>query len=217
VSRIFYALTALAAVWIWLFPQADLAAILVLVLLPWAALVPVAVSPHLYRFDDQRNDVRPNLAYAAIMAGLALAACAMYDVGVLEWPRALAAGALLVALLSCAQLRCSAASRGRASVALSLCLINCFYGYGAVALVDSKLDVAARNHYQVEVLARHSSASYRSRSYYLRLAPWGPRSYPRDVLVRRALYARLPRGSTACVEQGAGALGISWYVVSACD
>ena len=199
-SGIFYALTALAAVWIWLFPQADLAAILVLVLLPWAALVPVAVSPHLYRFDDQRNDVRPNLAYAAIMAGLALAA-----------------GALLVALLSCAQLRCSAASRGRASVALSLCLINCFYGYGAVALVDSKLDVAARNHYQVEVLARHSSASYRSRSYYLRLAPWGPRSYPRDVLVRRALYARLPRGSTACVEQGAGALGISWYVVSACD
>jgi hypothetical protein len=219
VAANFHAVTLIAALWIYLAPQADLLAILVLVLLPWLAIVRLARSSHLCRFDfeNDRTDVRPNLALIVVMPGLMLVLCANCDVSVFDWQRALAAGALTATVLSCAVLRSNVGRHAPPAAALVLWALTCAYGYGAVVLLDSGLDLAAHNHYKVAVLARHGHRGFRTSSYHLTLAPWGPRSKPSDVRVRRALYARMPPGSTVCVEDGPGALGISWYVVSACE
>jgi hypothetical protein len=91
------------------------------------------------------------------------------------------------------------------------------YGYGAVVLGNSELDAAAGRNYRVEVLAMHYSHGSRSTTYYLTLAPWGPRTRPEDVSVARNLYSATRPGEQVCVHQGAGALGIGWYVVKTCD
>jgi hypothetical protein len=212
----FNTLTWVAAMWGFLYPVPYAAAVLVAAILPWAALLLVAKSGGLYRLDARRNDVRPNLAVAMYLPGFVLLMRAVQDLGVLDWQRALTYGALAALVLCWAALMCDPTLRARRAAALLLFGLMCAYGYGAVVLGNAELDSAPGGDYRVQVLGMHYSRGSRSTSYYLRLAPWGPRLQPQDVSVARVLYAATRPGDTVCVHQGPGVLGISWYVVRSC-
>jgi hypothetical protein len=205
-----------ACMWGFLYPQPYIAAVLTAALLPWAAIVLVAKSGGLYRLDTQGNDVRPSVAQALYLPGLVVLMRAVQDVGVLDWQGALFYAALAAAVLAWAALVSDATLRARRAAALALFAFSCTYGYGAVVLGNAELDRAPGEEYRVAVLGRHVSHGSKSTSYYLRLAPWGPRSEARDVSVSRALYNRTPSGGVVCVHRGPGALDISWYVVRGC-
>jgi len=217
VAKAFNALTWGAALWGFFYPQPYAAAVLVAAILPWAAIALVAKSGGLYRLDRRRNDVRPNLASALYLPGFVLLMRAVQDVGVLDWQRPLVYGALIAVVLCWAALRADATVGEQRITAAVLFALACVYGWGAVVLTNSELDRASGSDYRVQVFDRHYSRGSRSTSYYLRLAPWGPRRAPQDVSVPRGLYASAPPGSVVCIHQGPGALGIPWYVVRACS
>lgn len=212
----FNAVTFVVSMWGFFYPRPYSAALLTAALLPWAAILLVAKSGGLYRLDTQRNDVRPNVAAALYMPGFVLLMRAVLDVGVLDWERALIYGALAAVVMGWAALMSDPTLRARRAAALALFALSCTYGYGAVVLGNFELDRAPDTEYRVAVLARHVSRGSRSTTYYLTLAPWGPRTEPKDVSVSWTLYNRTPSGGTVCVHQGPGALDISWYVIRAC-
>jgi hypothetical protein len=208
-------ITWAAAAWGYMYPHPYAAALLALALLPWLAIALAAKSAGLYRIDTRRNDVRPSVAIAIYLPGLVLLMRALQDIGVLELQRALLYAALTAALFCWAAVMSDAAARSKPAIVILLLALGCPYGYGVVVLGNSQLDRAAGDHYEVNVLARHISGG-RNRSYYLTLAPWGPRSEAREVTVPRTLYANAQPGQPVCIHQGPGALGISWYAVSSC-
>jgi hypothetical protein len=212
----FNAVSFAACMWGFFYPRPYSAALLSAALLPWAAILLVARSGGLYRLNTERNNVRPNLAGAIWMPAFVLLMRAVLDVGVLDWQRALIYTVLAAVVLCWAALTSDTTLRARRAAALAVFALSCTYGYGAVVLGNAELDHAPGNQYRVAVLARHVSRGSKSTTYYLTLAPWGPRTQPKDVSVSWALYSRTPSGATVCVHQGPGALDISWYVVRAC-
>jgi hypothetical protein len=216
-ARTFNAATWAAAIWAFVYPQPYEAALLVVALLPWAAIVVAARGHGLYRLDARRNEVRPNLAIAMYVPGFALLLRAVEDVGVLDWKLALMYAVLATFIIFLAAVRSDPTLLERRSLAIGLFCIMGSYGYGAVALGNSELDSAAGQDYRVQVLAMHYSSGSKSTTYYLTLAPWGPRTRPEDVSVARTLYRQTRPGAEVCVHQGPGAIGIGWYVVRACE
>jgi hypothetical protein len=212
----FNAVAFITCLWGLLYPQPYAAAVFTAAILPWGAILLVARSGGLYRLDARRNEVRPNVAAGLYMPGFVLLLRAVDDVGVLDWQRTLIYGVLAAVVLCWAALMSDATLRTHRASVLALFALSCAYGYGAVVLGNAGLDRAPGTEYRVAVLGRHVSRGSRSTTYYLSLAPWGPRREPKDVSVSRALYDRTPSGGVVCVRQGPGALGISWYVVDGC-
>jgi hypothetical protein len=215
-ANTFNGLTWGALIWGFFYPQPYAVALLVIALLPWAAMMLAAKSHGLYRLDGRRNDVRPNLAVAMYLPGLVLLMRAVQDVGVLDWQLGLTYAVLATFVIFWAALRSDPRLRQHKSTVLVLVCLMGAYGYGAVVFGNSLLDTAAGQDYRVQVLAMHYSRGSKSTSYYLTLAPWGPRKEPGDVSVERGLYAATRPGAQVCIHQGPGALGIGWYVVNAC-
>ncbi|HKD54923.1 MAG TPA: hypothetical protein VKB72_11985 [Steroidobacteraceae bacterium] len=215
-ANTFNGATWAAAIWGFFYPQPYAVALLVVALLPWAAIILAAKSHGLYRLDARRNDVRPNLATPMYLPGFVLLMRAVQDLGVLNWQLALTYAVLATFIVFLAAVRSDPTLWERRSVAIALFCIMGAYGYGAVALGNSQLDGAAGQNYRVQVLAMHYSRGSRSTTYYLTLAPWGPRTSPEDVSVTRAVYADTRSGGQVCIHQGPGALGIGWYVVKNC-
>jgi hypothetical protein len=216
-AAMFNGLTWAAAIWGFFYPQPYAAAVLVAALLPLAALGLAAKSHGLYRLDARRNDPRPNLAAAMYLPGFVLLMRAVQDVGVLDLQPALVYAVLATIIVCWVAMLCDPTLRSRRSAAIALCALMGAYGYGVVALGDTLLDGAAGQNFRVPVLAMHCTRGSRSTSYYLTLAPLGPRTQPGDVSVGPALYALTRPGGQVCVHQGPGALGIGWYVVRTCD
>jgi len=206
-----------AAIWGFFYPQPYALALLALALLPWAAIILAAKGHGLYRLDAGRNDVRANLATPMYVPGFVLLLRAVEDVGILDWKLALTYAVLATFIVFLAAVRSDPTLWERRSAAIALLCIMGAYGYGTVALGNSELDSATGENYRVQVLAMHYTRGSRSTTYYLKLAPWGPRTQPEDVSVAGTLYRYTRPGAQVCVHQGPGALGIGWYVVNACD
>ena len=204
------------AAWGYVYPRPYTLAVLALALLPWVAIVFTARSGGLYRFDTRRNDARPSLAMPLCVPGFVLLMRALQDFGMLDWPRAVCFAAVAALAIGWAALQSDTRARAQPAVAVSVLLALCAYGVGVVVTGNDLLDDRPGNDYRVEVLSRYMSRGGRSTSYHLVLAPWGPRRQPQAVSVTRPLYAAVPPGSSVCIHQGPGALGISWYVVRGC-
>ncbi len=220
VTGVFTVVSFAAAFWLFLYPLPYAAAVCTAAALPWAALALAASSAGLYRLDTDRNDVRPTLAGALLLPGLALATRAAQDIGLLDWPRALAWALAPAALLMWVAWRISAGyraetPRARRAVPLWLLLAG-VYGFGVVVLGNALLDHSGTRRFTVQVLGQHINRG-RNISFHLTLAPWGVRNAASDVSVTRALYQNAQLSHTVCIRAGDGALGIPWFVVRSCS
>jgi hypothetical protein len=210
------AVTYALLVWGWFYPHPYALPLLAAAVLPWVAIGLTAKSGGLYRLDTSRSDPRPNLSVAVVTPGFMLLMRAMNDVGVLDYPRALAYAAVAAVVLTWAAFKSDAGLRSRPASALLLLAVLCPYGFGVTVLGDSQLDHRPARDYRVEVLTRHVSRGSRSTTYHLLLDRWGPRANPNDVTVPRQLYEAAQPGSYVCVHQGPGLLDIPWFVVNPC-
>jgi hypothetical protein len=89
------------------------------------------------------------------------------------------------------------------------------YGYGVVAHGNRLLDRSDPDVFHVEVLDKRVSTG-KSTSYYLELAPWGPRTESAEAEVDRDFHDRVRPGGTVCVYLWPGALKIRWFEVWEC-
>ena len=215
-ANAFNVVVSCLAAWGYLYPRPYAPALLTLAIMPWVAVWVVARSNGLYRVLARRNEIRPSLAWPIFMPGFLLLIRALQDVGVLDLARALSFATGVAALLAGAAFMSDPRLHKERASAVLWMLFLLAYGYGTVVLGNRLLDRSPGEAYRVEVLGKRMSHGSRSTSYYLLLAPWGPRPKPREVSVPGSLYTDMQRGGSVCIQQGPGALGIGWYVIGRC-
>jgi hypothetical protein len=183
--------------------------------IPFVAVALAVMDRDAYTLEGRGDDERGHLTPAVILPGFALLYRAAADQEILDWrPMLWFAGIVSIgwaALLDWA----APELRGRKWSFLSMAVVMGAYGYGASALVDFRLDRSEPTVFATTVLGKHSTSG-RSRTHYLDVAPWGPRTGHDDVEVTRDFYDRTREGDTVCVYLWPGALGARWFETRDC-
>jgi hypothetical protein len=204
-----------AMAWGAFYPRPYRAAILTLAVLPWVAVGIVWRSPGLYRIDERRNDVHPNVAVPFILPGFVLLLRMLFDLHVFEWQGAIWLSISVGVVLWFAALMADPALRARKGIALLLLLLTSAYGAGAGLEANALLDKNPETIYQAKVLAKNIESG-RHTEYKLHLSPWGPKKETDMVSVRRKFYESVKPGESVCVALRPGALHVAWYAVRRC-
>ncbi len=172
----------------------------------------------LTRFDGlvvwmPRAGVRPSPLTAVLPAGV-LAFRGLVTVHLMTpVPLMVAAAVVGLAAAALTYQRLTGAVRP-AQVSVAAGVFAGLLAYGAAAYLDALPAGPPSRSYAVTVTDKQVSHG-RSTSYDLSLAAWGDRP-PGRVQVSSSLYRALDIGSTVCIDQYAGDLGIPWFEVGLC-
>ncbi|MCX5898516.1 MAG: hypothetical protein NTY29_10020, partial [Proteobacteria bacterium] len=63
------------------------------------------------------------------------------------------------------------------------------------------------------VLDKRISSSSRSRSYYIKVTPWGPRVAAGEISIRKDLFDRISVKDEIAMRLKEGYLGIPWFFI----
>jgi len=203
----------ITAVWAWIYPSPYPLAMLAAGALPFIAVVLLARSHGLYQIEGRRNDARPSLAVAFIFPSCALAFRTIQDLHFLEWKPLLLATLALAALLTIFLAQSDPHFHNRSVAAISLFFIGTMLSYGAIAQFDVLADRSTPATFQTHVLGMRADNG-RTTSYFLRVAPWGPRNDSGEIEVSRALYRAVSPGQSVAIHLYSGALHLPWFSVS---
>jgi hypothetical protein len=207
--------TYAAVAWGVLYPHPYGLAMLVLGAIPVVVIALAVRRRDAYTLDSRGGDRRHNLSAALILPGLVLAYRAASDQEVLDWQPTMWWTAIITIAFAVVVYWVAPELRARKFTLALFVLILAAYGYGAPAMVNMAMDASSPQVFATRVLGKHSTSG-RSRTYYLDLAPWGPRTEHGDVTVRGGFYTRAAEGRTVCVYLFAGALGARWFVTDDC-
>ena len=205
--------TGIATVWAWFYPKPYPLAMLAAGVLPLIVIFLLARSHGVYQIEGRRNDARPSLAFAFIFPGCALAYRAIQDLHFVEWKPLVLATLALAALLTIFLAQSDPHFHNRAAAAISIFFLGSMYCYGAIAHFDVLADRSSPTTYQTHVLAKRADNG-RTTTYYLQVAPWGPRHNPEEIEVSRALYLAITPGQPVSIRLYSGALHLPWFSVS---
>lgn len=203
----------IASVWAWLYPNPYPLSMLAVGALPLIAVVLLARSHGLYQIEGRRNDARPSLAGAFIFPSCILAFRTIQDLHFLQWKPLLLATFALAAVLTIFLLQSDPHFHNRAVTAVSMFFVGTMFCYGAIAQFDVLADRSAPVAYQAEVLGKRADNG-RTTTYYLQVAPWGPRHDSDEIAVSRSLYAAITPGQSVSIHLYSGALHLPWFSVS---
>jgi hypothetical protein len=203
----------IASVWALIYPDPYWLSMLAVAALPLLTIVLLARSRGLYQIEGRRNDARPSLAFAFIFPSCILAFRAIHDLHFLEWKSLLLATFALAAVLTIFLLQSDPHFHNRTATAVSMFFIGTMFCYGAIAQFDVLADHSAPATYQAEVLGKRADNG-RTTTYYLQVAPWGPRHDSDEIAVSRSLYAVITPGQSVSIHLYPGALHLPWFSVS---
>jgi hypothetical protein len=187
-----------------------------MIALPWAAILLVAVFRPYYRFGGPRNSPLPDLSMMLLIPGAWLTLHALQNIAPIGWRAPLSLTAIGSLILVGAALWVDPWLQRHRGTAVLLLFIGCGYGYGAGLQVNALLDGSAPQAYRVLVVSRHVSHG-KSTSYHLQLAPWGPNVGGQDLMVSPSRYAQTRPGDSVCMLLRPGALNVAWSELGQCD
>jgi hypothetical protein len=203
----------IASVWTWIYPNPYPLAMLAAGVFPLIAIILLARSHGIYQIEGRRNDARPSLAGIFIFPSCALAYRAIQDLHFLQWKPLLFATLALAAVVTIFLAQSDPHFHNRAIAAVSMFFLGSMYCYGAVAHFDVLADRSVPITYQTQVLGKHADNG-RTTTYYLQVAPWGPRQHSDEIEVSRTLYAAISPGQSVSIRLYPGALHIPWFALS---
>jgi hypothetical protein len=215
ICRLLTIATIAVSIWGFLYPAPYAVVVALLVSLPWAAVAVTARYPGLVIINQDRRDPRPGTAVPFIFPGLVLTLRIVNDARPIGWEEPLALTLLLAGGLTLAAWRVDVTLRRRPPKLLLILLLACFYGYGSVMEADILFDRTPPAVYRTVITGKYISNG-KSKSYNLRLAPWGPKTNGDRVSVPRTFYLSKQIGDPVCVSLRPGTLAIPWYIVRDC-
>jgi len=107
-------------------------------------------------------------------------------------------------------------SPSRGAIFFAIALLGGMYSIGLVNAANSLPDMSAPHLYQSWILKMYESQSSKGTRYYVRVAPWGPITYPDDVDVPRNTYKTFHVGDPVCFGLHPGFLQAPWYTSMPC-
>jgi hypothetical protein len=208
-----YAIVA-AMLWAFVYPRPYELVIGILLLLPVAPLVLMAVSKGAVGLDGYLHEHRALVGPMLFAPGLALALRAWRDLDTLDWLQGLGIAAALAVPVAFAIKRMD---RGGKPAGLRLFgpLFALPYLYGGLVLTNFLLDPSTPQRFEAIVMGKQE-ITRKGASLDLVLGPWGPRTGLTEVRVGRALYDQAAIGAPVCVLLFEGRWKLAWYVARAC-
>lgn len=206
-------------VWALLWPRPYELVLAVLLVLPVAAMVVIAVTRGIVRLDP-RGGPWLDVDYALAMPAIALSYVSLSHAQLVDGNAAYISslGGILPCIALLAWIEPSA--RGRLfKLAWMGAVVGAAYTLGVTTVLNQRLDAKPGTRFVVEVRAKDSSRMSRPphwESHSLTLAPWGPFEKEEDVAVPDALFARTNVGDAVCVYLKDGFFGWQWFRVAAC-
>jgi hypothetical protein len=210
-------LAVAVGVWGAFFPFPYALAIIAAAIVPWLGVAAVRMTWGAIAFDAPRGANAPTAAFVLLAPLLPLVIRPLVDKAYYDWlplDAALVVGALaamggFLALFPWMR-------AGRRAWWFGPAIFGAAYAFGVFANADTLADRARPQVFQTEVVDKSISTG-RSRSYHVKLAPWGPRTTTDTDDVTSGTYDDLHLGGRACVTLHPGALGVRWYTIAPCS
>jgi hypothetical protein len=193
----------------WLEPFA-----VILMATPFAAAYLCWQSPALYAVMKKKSDPRAETSFSLIVAGL----------GLLFSFRGLQVISLrpliffmIIAGLTIAMINYQAAKSGsNRSAFLVILLLSSLYGYSSIMAVNIIFDNAKVMRYSADITGARISGDF-SKSYYLRVSPWGPVTTETEISVPSSVYIATHFGDVVCFDGSRGRMNAPWYRLVSCS
>lgn len=195
------------------------ASLIVLLVCPIAGILLLRRFPLLFAVFKRKSDPRADLGFLLIWPGIGVIfsyqtsndPTHLVDIfQSIYW--VLAVLVLLLAAIFPAVWR----SPSRWALLFLLIITGGMYSMGLVNSVNTLLDHSASRPYETWVLKKSESHSSKGTRYFLRVAPWGPISYPDDVDVPMHTYNKTRVGDPVCYGLHPGFLHGPWYTSIRC-
>jgi len=193
----------------------ELPAVVVLAIVPAAALYLLNREPLLYAVGKSKRDPRNELSIALLASGIGLFLIGMRTDFVSWQPLLPKIVVAALAFLFCFYVFGRKGPRMQGFHVLVI-LSAVFYSFGLIAACDTLPDHAKSTDYAAQVVRKHY-VSGRSTTYYLDFGPWGPFEDANKVSVPYGVYRDARPGDTVCFEVHPGALKAAWFRRVGCD
>ncbi len=170
----------------------------------------------IFRLNTKNNSAHPSITPGLLAAGIGIALRALMDVellrfaDILPWVAGVAAFTFAFLLSTTNEFKYTKLKD--ATIAALIFLLLSFYGYGVSVEANFLLDNSAPQEFEAQVTDKHISNG-KTTTYYLTLAPWGPRKEAEDITVTEEYYEQIPAGETIPVLLYSGALDVPYLVV----
>jgi hypothetical protein len=216
-AKVLNIVSGVAAGWLFLQPQPYQWAITACLLLPVVGAAALWLHTGVLRPDERKNSAYPALTSTLLFPSLVLLLRVVLDFEILNyellWPTAAAVAVLFgtAVLIGSREFVLRGASRW--SAGLAVVAYAALYGFSATAAYNCTFDEARPAVYQTKVLGKHYSSG-KTTTYYLKVAPWGPRTEAEDVTVTEEYYDRIQPGVTTQIYLMPGKLQVPWFTVA---
>lgn len=196
-------------VWIF-FPRPYTWAIGFLIMMPLIATYSMRFFGGTIKFDTKQHSAHPSVAAAFLAPCCGLALRALLDWEMLSWqsfwlPFAICSFLIFGLLLLFAQ-----DVRKKISQILLMIVFCMSWGYGTTLSLNGILDTSVPKIYQATVLDKRVEDG-KTKSYYFKLTPWGPKKGKNEVEVDRSVYGDKRIGEKVLVLVHQGYFKIPWF------
>ena len=188
--------------------------------IPLAAIALDTVTRGTLDFEARRRRSPLSLATLMMVPAIALGGRAINDLNFTSYTNLLALTVLAIVAIVALFLRFDPSLRGDFNQLTSITIFALAWSYGVIAFADVVLDPSSGRDVPTVIRDKyvHVSGGAKGSSIWRKVAvdpavvpgggPW--------IEVRPDLFDGLVRGSTVCVHQGPGLLGVAWYDVRHC-
>jgi hypothetical protein len=203
-----------SGLWALFFPIPYNWAILACAVVPVAAILLMRFLKGLTYFETKRRiSQEPSLTFALALPPTALLWRALNDFHILSFDKLWVPAIVVSVLFSALLYAYSADIRKKPVYVLVALIFGLMYGFGLITEANCLPDKSVPTIYTARVLGKRISYGSRSRSYYVKVTPWGPKTDEEEISLGRTAYERLNISDWLQMSVKQGVLGIPWFVM----
>lgn len=217
VSKIINIIGSVVGAWLLFYPKPYEFAILPTIIFPIICLFVLRYFRGLIKIDEKKNSAYPSIFWGFFATVMALFLRSLLDFQIMDYsgvwiPLFIIAAIYIVLLLFCTE----EARYDKASDylgAFGVLIIVFSYAYGSFVTVNCVFDQSEPEVFNATILDKTISSG-KSKSHYLELTPWGPRTEAERVMVPKSFYESHQIKDEVTVYLMKGKFDIPWYEVA---
>ncbi|KAF2339222.1 hypothetical protein [Flavobacterium tistrianum] len=216
-AKVVNSITSIVCVWLFFYPKPYHYAIITCISLPIIGILSVKFWKGLIKIDSEKESAYPMVAFPIVFPGVILTLRVMLDFSIDDYsniwiPAILIALVYAAIVISCSKQMSFNNAKGYFSI-LSYVVFGFIYGYSAVVALNCTFDESEPLLFDSHVISKEINGGRKTKSYDLKISPWGNKTEIEKVSVDRELYENVEAGNSVLVYQFKGRFDIPWVVV----